>query len=276
MEPTENEEEKVWYTRRNGEVHGPFPSGLISRYVLLGRVLLDDEISSDRQHWQTVKQVRHLIPDIMIEAAKNPDDPEVQEHLQAAKRWADEQRSPHKSETIHEQVDSKKGYLIVGVIVLIVAMMPFLIPEDKGVEEPQCDAPPVPGVIWRDCLMQGGEFPNADLAGANLRNANLTAAVLRASNLSGADLAYATLHHANLRGANLTGASMVGTNLRRTDLSSSNLSEADLSYADLTGAVLENADLTATKLDNAILSEGIVCGVGSVGQCLNPATGAPY
>jgi hypothetical protein len=35
----------AWYTRREGIVRGPFEPGHITRYILLGRIRLDDELS---------------------------------------------------------------------------------------------------------------------------------------------------------------------------------------------------------------------------------------
>ena len=34
-----------WFTRREGVIRGPFPAGEITRYILLGRIRLDDELS---------------------------------------------------------------------------------------------------------------------------------------------------------------------------------------------------------------------------------------
>lgn len=40
-----------WYTRRSGIVRGPFSAEYITRYILLGRIRLDDELSQDRINW---------------------------------------------------------------------------------------------------------------------------------------------------------------------------------------------------------------------------------
>lgn len=259
--------EQKWYVRRDGEVRGPFPAGLISRYVLLGRLGRHDEVSSDGAHWLPLAGVPHLIPDVLREAAMHPEDPEAREQLKAARRWADDARPAHHTETRIPPAPGRRGWLLVLVIVTFVAAVPFLLPKQPGVQEPQCGAPPAPGVVWRDCLMQGSELANANLAGAVLRSANLRASVLRAANLAGADLSYADLSIAKLRGANFQHAVMVGTDLRGSDLADADLSGADLSYADLSGALLDRADFSGARFDNAVWGDGLVCLPGSIGEC---------
>jgi len=54
---------QLWYTRRDNEIRGPFPSGLISRYILLGRVREGDELSTNQIDWQRVDELPDLIPE---------------------------------------------------------------------------------------------------------------------------------------------------------------------------------------------------------------------
>ena len=56
---------QLWYMRREKEIRGPFPSGLITRYILLGRLREDDELSTDQISWQPVSDNPDLIPDEM-------------------------------------------------------------------------------------------------------------------------------------------------------------------------------------------------------------------
>ena len=56
---------QLWYTRRDKEIRGPFPSGLITRYILLGRVKPEDELSVDQVSWLAVSDNPDLIPDEM-------------------------------------------------------------------------------------------------------------------------------------------------------------------------------------------------------------------
>lgn len=54
---------QLWYTRREKEIRGPFPAGLITRYILLGRIREDDQLSVDQLSWQLVNEVSELIPE---------------------------------------------------------------------------------------------------------------------------------------------------------------------------------------------------------------------
>jgi Uncharacterized low-complexity proteins len=285
MKETQN-----WYVRRGKEVKGPFPAGLVSRYILLQRITERDEVSRDRQEWTPVTAVPELIPDVVRVARANPDDEEAQQHLAAARRWADERREAkgpppqdgerrsrgglmfsHPARDADERpasLISRRDYLVVAMILTALVAIPFVLPSGPKPSDPQCDAAPSPGVNWSNCRLEGRQYPNADLAGANLRNANLTGAVLRAANLAGADLAYANLTLANLRGANLRQGSLKGATLRNTDLSNANLEDADLSYADLSTVDLDSAILSGARLDHAVWGGGVVCMPGSVGECV--------
>lgn len=278
-----------WYVRRGKEVKGPFPAGLVSRYILLERITEQDEVSHDRQEWRRVAAVPELIPDVLRRARAHPDDAEAQQHLAAARRWADERRQVQEmppgserrradsmvfthptggAEDRSDTLINRRDYLIVAVILLGLVALPFLLPSGPKPSDPQCEAAPAPGVNWSNCRLEGRQYPNADLAGATLRNANLTGAVLRAANLAGADVAYANLTLANLRGVNLTGANLKGATLRNTELDNANLENADLSYADLSAVDLDNVNLAGAKLDYAVWRGGVVCMPGSVGECM--------
>lgn len=281
-----------WYIRQGDEVRGPFPAGLVSRYILLGRVKIRDQVSADGETWVPVRDVPGLIPEVLLEAARNRDDPEMQERLAAARRWADERLEPGDPNGDGERRDpddpelaehrrvvaqreealepgrSRRGqYAILAVIVAGVLALPFLLPTGEGPGQPQCGAPPSTGVNWSSCDKEQGEFANATLRGAYLRNVNLTGAVLRAADLAGADLAYADLGAANLRAARLEGARLKGADLRGADLSNADLRRADLSYADLRGARLGGAMFDGARLDHALWRDDIVCLPDSVGTC---------
>jgi len=53
---------KSWYTRREGVMRGPFSAKNISRYILLGRIRLDDELSQDRENWTIAGHLTSLLP----------------------------------------------------------------------------------------------------------------------------------------------------------------------------------------------------------------------
>lgn len=54
-----------WYVRRAGQMRGPLPSGRLSREILLGRVLASDELSLDRNRWQTLAVLPELVPPVL-------------------------------------------------------------------------------------------------------------------------------------------------------------------------------------------------------------------
>jgi hypothetical protein len=54
--------ETRWYARRNGTVRGPFTDERIARYILLGRIRLNDELSPDRVSWQPARDYPELFP----------------------------------------------------------------------------------------------------------------------------------------------------------------------------------------------------------------------
>ncbi len=51
-----------WYARRNGTVRGPFEDECVSRYILLGRIRLNDELSRNGDKWQPVTEFPELLP----------------------------------------------------------------------------------------------------------------------------------------------------------------------------------------------------------------------
>lgn len=78
-----------WYTRRGGVVRGPFTPEQVSRHLILGRICLDDELSTDAQNWQPADRCTGLLP------------PE----LQQLETWEDYQRLL----IARMQVDERKG-----------------------------------------------------------------------------------------------------------------------------------------------------------------------
>jgi len=52
----------LWYTRREGIVRGPFSAENITRYILLGRICLDDELSQDHEAWLPAKECSDMLP----------------------------------------------------------------------------------------------------------------------------------------------------------------------------------------------------------------------
>ena len=45
----------LWYTRNENGVKGPFTIGMVQRFVLIGRLKDDDEVSQDKDIWSRVR-----------------------------------------------------------------------------------------------------------------------------------------------------------------------------------------------------------------------------
>jgi len=56
------EQQCEWYMRRQGIVRGPFSARHITRYILLGRIRLQDELSADRKTWRCVNSYTEMLP----------------------------------------------------------------------------------------------------------------------------------------------------------------------------------------------------------------------
>ena len=51
-----------WYSRRDGVIRGPFTADDITRYLLLGRIRLDDELSTDKATWSSADSFSDMLP----------------------------------------------------------------------------------------------------------------------------------------------------------------------------------------------------------------------
>jgi len=281
----------LWYVRRADRVSGPFPAGLISRYILLGRIHADDELSQDRDEWRKALDCDELVPEVM---KADLSDTQARERLEAARRWADERgpeaatdeaperrsqpgtrRPAHADQAAAPdalQRGPRYGWQLIGVLAVlgaIVALAVLYTPE-QVVSFAQCDAPASPGVNWSNCRLQGVQLVRQDMSQAKLHSTDLSGASLYGSTLDGAELNYANLSLADLRNASLVRASLVGANLRRARLGNTDFSKADLSYADFSEAQLDGARFDDAKLDNAIWTDRTICLPQSIGRCLRP------
>lgn len=291
---------QILFTRRDGTVKGPFPRGMVRRFVLLGRLRLVDEVSPDRQHWRTIEQYPELIPKEMQQLETDED----YERLMAARLREDERGRDRRQDSQHPFPGRRRGdrretesammrahrevrnglyteyqrqprligpstvlglflaAFVVAAVYLFVSMPPPV--HDEG----RCLMPAGAGVDWSHCKLEGLRADNADLEDAVLDNADLRGADLHGANLAGSDLAYANLSTADLRYADLSKARLFGAGLRNADLSHAQLVEADLSYANLLGAKMGGAVLRGVKLDKAIWIDGRRCAPGSTDTCL--------
>lgn len=295
--------QELWFTRRNGEIRGPHPGGLISRFLLIGRLTPDDEVSQDRENWQRIREHPELIPDELQHA----DTPEGRERLLRARMREDERlrdrragspsaevdhdrrgpdrRRPEPPEVIsHRQkraqwLSRQKASLdaamrgptpwIVAASATLVAVLLFFWATDRGAPPapPACHLPPAPEVNWSYCRMPGLDLRGVDLSRALLRSTDLLGSRLDGARLVDADLSYADLQRTRLDRADLRGARLTGAALQNAVLTDARLDGADLSFANLTAASIAGARLNGAILDRAVWIDGRICSTGSVGTC---------
>ncbi len=290
-----------WYTRRGTVVQGPFPAGLIRRYVILGRIRVGDELSRDLATWTPLEDLPELIPDFVQDAH---DDPRMQRRLIAAKRWEDERRYEERRTDSNELQEERRreedrrraesnelplrrpaandgdsivhgihpghrrgvitalvAFLVMTVVVMFLSRPAIL--EDGA----DCRRAPGPEVDWRDCSMEGRNLNGTDLRAAKMNSMALNGANLGSARLVRADLSFSNLSVASLRAADLSEARLMGTSLRGSDLSGASVENADLSYADLRNAKLDGMRMTGARFDHAVWVDGRTCLPGSVGGC---------
>ena len=293
----------LWYTRKDGEIRGPFPRAVIAQYLLLSRLRKEDEVSVDQKHWQPIYTIDELIPAVM---KADLTDPNNEKRLKLAKRGADERlaldrrkegdgaeseelrnserRGPEAEDELEHRkikteiiVEARKAQptntVLAVVIVLAIAgiLLALALNYKPQPSEPDadCAAAPVAGVNWNNCNLQGGSFDRSNLQQALARSADLTGGSFLSANLQGADFAFANLSLTNMQHANLHNARLLGVKLNSADLTGADLSGADLSYADLSSANLTGANLEGANLNQAVWIDKTICARGSVGSCLS-------
>ncbi len=275
----------LWYVRRGRTLKGPFPAGLISRYILLERIRLSDELSQDRTTWKPVKACAELIPEVL---KADPEDEDAQRRLEAARRWADERRgedqrawggagdqpgevaevrdagerrSAERRRTeseeqaqfrqIHQRLigaaHQKQHYLLQLSMILIVVAV---------VIGAAMYYTPSKTINTADCTAPPGlgvNWSNCRLQGIQVPGKDLRGAHLNSTDASGSDLAGTNLRQAVLSYADLSLANLRGADLRDAQLVGTNLRRANLAQADLRRANLAYADLTGARLTGAQL-----------------------
>lgn len=279
-----------WYVNTHKKILGPFPNQLISRYLILGRLKLDTQISQDQKHWNPIKDYPSLVPEVIL----NAHTPEGAKALKLARIREDERSSQEAAaEGIEQRADEDqmiklhrklrddilKEYrdkprlntpamvVVIAIAVLLLILLVSYRPE-RLVTSSDCSLPAATGVDWSMCNKQGQNFAGADLRQAKLRNAILNNVDLSRARLDGSDLAYSNLYQADMQHSSLQHAVLTGANLRQANLLGASLRGADLSYAEFEGARLDGALLDQARLDHAIWLNGEQCLPGSIGGCL--------
>ena len=295
----EEGKQRLWFTRRKGRAQGPFPSGSIRRFVLLGRLSMEDEVKCDDQVWRRISEVPEVLPPEIRDALKNGN----ADALVPARMREDERSGKDRRTTDQDRPDRRErrgerrreepevvirhrrtrsdliengrqrrfplsSMLVMGMGVLFAMGSGLYLGAPPTIPDPECYRSPAPEVNWRNCMLDGLQAESADLQDALLNNSILRGARFSGTRFNRADLKYANMTGADLSYADFRQAAMKGVGLRNADLSYSDLSQADLSFADLTGANIGGANLDQTQFAHAIWIDGKKCLPGSIGACL--------
>ncbi|MET0052284.1 MAG: pentapeptide repeat-containing protein [Candidatus Thiodiazotropha sp.] len=257
MSSQEQNTPQGWYIRHEGLITGPHAESRIRQHLMDGTWTLSDEISVDKKSWQPLLSVPQVVP--------------LQMRAEAGDAGARAQIDTRAKLSARERAETRRIPLIPLLVVTLVlgaaVSLALLLNTGGESDSPLCDAPPGPGVNWRNCVLVGIDAGSASLAGANLNSTVLRDAQLSATDLSDAHLDYADLRAANLSYARLQRASLLGANLQGADLREADLSGADLRFADFTDSRVKGMLLNGAHLDEAIWVDGRSCAAGSVGVC---------
>lgn len=100
--------DKLWFTRRDGVVRGPFPAAWIRRYILLGRIRMTDELRLGAGHWRPAFRCEELIPEVL----RQPLTEDNLARIKLARRVADERGSEDRradANPTREQLEHRSG-----------------------------------------------------------------------------------------------------------------------------------------------------------------------
>ncbi len=296
-----DKKQKLWYTRRSGKIKGPFPSGTLRRFILVGRVKPTDQISLDRKRWQGVMEVPEVVPpevrkaadegnlDAVLPTQLREDERDGRERrLDNAKDFADQrkgQRRREEPELVQRHRNAKSelrklsnkrrrtpylGVVAISLLILVLIGVGLYIGRPDAIPDPDCSAKAGPGVNWRNCRLDAVRSESVNLEDANLNSTILRRAKFSGSIFNRADMRYADLSGSDLSYAEFSDTRMIGINLQGADLTNADFNNSDLTYANLNNSSLGGAKLDGAKLEKAIWFDGSVCGPGSVGRCVRP------
>lgn len=297
----------LWFTRRGNQVRGPYPAGMIRRYILLGRILETDELSADQSNWKIVTSYPNLYPE---ELTLDLNEPENRERLRLARLREDERKfgdrrdrydgAPddpdemrHKRTGIERRDDEPMEALRHREIkteftesltranqneryyVRILLVATFLI----SVVALAATYAPKRGIAINNCNSDAAPYvnwSNCRIDGMKLTDEELTGAQFRNSSLTSADLSRSKLKGAEFSYANMSNASMSNADLSDAVLVGTTLRSANLSYTKLHGAnlryaILHNSILIGADLSNADLTHAMLNGAYMEGVNLEGA-----
>jgi len=299
-ESENDKKQKLWYIRRSGKIKGPFPSGTLRRFILLGRVKPTDKVSQDKKSWHAVMEVPEVVPPRVREAAaeghlddvlpirlgedersglerrSKADDTDFQNQRKAQRRREEPellQRHRNAKLELRKQAKLRRrvpyfGVIASSLLVLVLIGLGLYIGTPNATPDPDCNAKAAPGVNWRNCRLGALSSESSNMEGANLNSSVLRMARFTGSIFNRADMQYADLSGSDLSYAEFIAARMKGINLQNADLTNADLSNSDLTYANLKNSRLGGARMEGARLEKAIWIDGTICGLGSVGKCI--------
>jgi hypothetical protein len=263
---------RLWYLRQRGEVLGPFPEKLLCRFIVLGRVGEQDEVSLDATHWELAGDVPELAEGVdnllKIRGTADDVDPEwSEERAKAILRWLDDRKSPDPREqkaAIPAEHDKRSGKdrREAPESVELHAYRQWRGEFERWMRGQRQRN----GFVWRVGFVFAAVAVlfivfnrpvNPIKVGLQVKPVNC-----QLPPAQGVDWSGCAKDDALLVGVDLTNAQLVGTSLRNANLSHADLRGADLAQADLSGAKLEGA-----RLDEATWTDGRKCAQGSLGRC---------
>ncbi len=276
---------QIWYVKRGDAVEGPFPARLVSRYILVGRIKPDHQLSVDGRVWEPVSAFPELMPEVL---QLDQDDPEARQRLMAAIRWEDERsgrdrrsgkREVGEGETSRRRGNDRRGGEAVDNKAARDERLRRTEQENRARKEQ--DARARSRYRWQAAVLTivagvaiiGGLFliPPRDLGSrvdcgvAPRPGVNWSLCQMEGRQLKGVDLTDATLRSVNFTGANLSGASLQAASAAFAVMSSANLTGVNFRRADLTGVGFRNARLTKANFDNANLAYADFAGADLTG-----------
>lgn len=92
----------LWYYRRSRKIVGPVPLQAIARYVILGRLSLNDEVRKDASPWMKIRECQEL------ESTKKLMLFGDEEKLAAIRRFSEERSQERRSESVEKENDTRK------------------------------------------------------------------------------------------------------------------------------------------------------------------------
>lgn len=272
--------QKFWYIKQGDAINGPFPAGVITQYLLLGRVTPMHVVSLDKLTWLPISDFEELLPaplpeqtpgNIVYQKAPQWQD----ERIMASRRWVDERTGERRLAQLPTAEESGKRRkkldrrMIESTEIRALRKHFFYHPLNRPFR--LCDLPLLPiflglsvfagllffypvnpvkvdlGPIHSDCKQAAKPQVNwtgCDMQGVWLRGVNLSSSNLNHTNLNSVELSNSNLSYVNLAHADISYG-----NLNNAKLLGANLQQANLSYAELRGADLSQADLSGAKLE---------------------------